>query len=55
GSDKKKMLEKFPVTRFISDQEICQYKVDVENWVQDFCCPSQGYINLSQNFGLYQK
>ncbi|CAG8800102.1 19837_t:CDS:1, partial [Racocetra persica] len=62
------MLEKFPVTRFISgmcgnkieqlwhefyqlynvlqqsqlsDQEICQYKVDAKNWVRNFCCPSQ--------------
>ncbi|CAG8512149.1 3099_t:CDS:2 [Racocetra persica] len=49
------MLDRFPVSQFISDLEINQYRVDAENWVQAFCCPTQGYINSSQNLGLYQK
>ncbi|RIB17826.1 hypothetical protein C2G38_2142422 [Gigaspora rosea] len=40
---------------FKSNQEIYQYKVYAENWVRDFCCPSQGYMNSSQNVGLYRK
>ncbi|RIB23909.1 hypothetical protein C2G38_2169996 [Gigaspora rosea] len=82
GLDKKKMLEKFPVSQFISgervkdieqlwrefyrlynvlrrsqlsDQEIYQYKIDVENWVQTFCRPNQGSINSIQKYGLYRK
>ncbi|RIB21718.1 hypothetical protein C2G38_1070323 [Gigaspora rosea] len=39
----------------LTDQEIHQYKIDAENWVRTFCCPSEGYINSLQNFGLYRK
>ncbi|RIB15971.1 hypothetical protein C2G38_1546213 [Gigaspora rosea] len=58
GCDKKKMLEKFPITQFISGtrgQKIEQLWLDAENWVRTFCCPSEGYINSSENFGLYRK
>ena len=83
GPDKKKMLEKFPVSQFISgirgkdieklwrefyrlyeilrkaylsDQEIDQFEIDVQNWVRMFCRPTQGHMNDSiQIPGLYRK
>jgi len=83
GPDKKKMLEKFPVSQFIpstrgkdieklwrefyrlyiilrkaylSDQEIDQFEIDVQNWICMFCRPTQGHINSSTQIpGLYRK
>ena len=83
GPDKKKMLEKFPVSQFIpgirgedieklwrefyqlhmtlnkaylSDQEIDQFEIDVQAWIEMFCRLTQGHMNSSiQIPGLYRK
>ncbi|CAB5179434.1 unnamed protein product [Rhizophagus irregularis] len=50
------MLEKFPVSQFIPDQEIDQFEIDTQNWIHIFCRPTQGCINSSiQIPGLYKK
>ncbi|CAB4474424.1 unnamed protein product [Rhizophagus irregularis] len=38
---KKIMLEKFPVSQFIPDQEIDQFEIDAQNWICIFCHPTQ--------------
>ncbi|CAB4429950.1 unnamed protein product [Rhizophagus irregularis] len=56
GPDKKIMLEKFPVSQFIPDQEIDQFEIDAQNWICIFCRPTQGRINSPiQIPGLYRK
>ncbi|CAB4447042.1 unnamed protein product [Rhizophagus irregularis] len=50
------MLEKFPVSQFIPDQEIDQFEIDAQNWICIFCRPTQGRINSPiQIPGLYRK
>ncbi|RHZ68619.1 hypothetical protein Glove_294g123 [Diversispora epigaea] len=62
GPDKKKMLEKFPVSQFVYG--ICGKDIEylwrefyhAQNWVQLFCRPTQGSTNNSNQIqGLYQK
>ncbi|RHZ79767.1 hypothetical protein Glove_141g121 [Diversispora epigaea] len=57
GPDKKKILQNFPITQFISEKhEINNLKIKAKEWINLFCRPNQSQMNsLLQVHGLYKK